>query len=142
MGVVVALDVYPARWILLLDDSSGATIEVTCGLQAPAPAIGDAEPEPLLPAEIRAAANDPVSSSVGLTETGRTVDLSGIDIGTVVKVKGGIGVFRRERQVSLERICTISLFYLRPALFWAAFSIFILLAIAIFLLRYYETLPI
>lgn len=47
----------------------------------------------------------PVDGPVGLTETGRTVDLSGVDVGVVVKVKGGMGVFRGEKQVMLERIC-------------------------------------
>ena len=42
---------------------------------------------------------------LGLTATGRTVDLTGVDIGAVVKVKGGVGVYREEKQVLLERIC-------------------------------------
>lgn len=41
----------------------------------------------------------------GVTATGRDVDLSGVDIGTVVKVKGGVGSFREVRQMLLERIC-------------------------------------
>ena len=40
-----------------------------------------------------------------MTATGRDVDLSGVDIGTVVKVKGGVGSFREVRQMLLERIC-------------------------------------
>ena len=124
---------------MLLDDSSGATIEVTCGRQAPAPRIGDTESELLLPAEIRAAANNPVSLPIGLTATGRTVDLSGIDIGAVVKVKGGVGVFRRERQVLLERICMIPFFHLAPHRFCLPFSMFILLPIAFFILGYLRT---
>ena len=42
----------------------------------------------------------------GVSATGRAVDLSGVDIGTVVKVKGGVGSFRDVRQMLLERICT------------------------------------
>ena len=42
----------------------------------------------------------------GTSATGRAVDLSGVDIGTVVKVKGGVGSFRDVRQMLLERICT------------------------------------
>ena len=104
---MVALDVYAARWIILLDDSSGATIEVTCGRQAPAPPIGATEPDLLLSADIKAATSTPALSQIGLTATGRTVDLSGVDVGAVVKVKGGVGVFRGQKQVALERICTI-----------------------------------
>lgn len=116
VGVVVALDVHPARWIILLDDGSGATIEVICGLQAPAPAIGGREPDLLLSADNRAAVTSPALSPVGLTATGRTVDLSGVDIGAVVKVKGGVGMFRGQKQVLLERICTISFLFI-PRLF-------------------------
>lgn len=110
VGVVVALDVSPTRWFILLDDSSGATIEVTCGRQVPAPPIGGTEPNLLPPAQISAVVSHPAPLPIGLTATGRTVDLSGVDVGAVVKVKGGVGVFRGEKQVSLERICTI--FYL------------------------------
>lgn len=42
---------------------------------------------------------------IGQTATGHTVDLTGVDIGAVVKIKGGLGVFRGEKQVLLERIC-------------------------------------
>lgn len=45
------------------------------------------------------------SKQLGRTATGRTVDLTGVDIGAVVKVKGGLGEFRGEKQVLLERIC-------------------------------------
>ncbi len=47
----------------------------------------------------------PDACSKGITATGRDVDLSGVDIGTVVKAKGGVGSFREVRQMLLERIC-------------------------------------
>ena len=48
---------------------------------------------------------------------GRDVDLSGVDVGTVVKVKGGVGSFREVRQMQLERICTfMAPLALQPAL--------------------------
>lgn len=106
MGVIVAFDVFPTRWIMLLDDSSGATIALTCGREVPSVSTVEVA---ALPIPGTGAAD--ISSGVkktkqtGLTATGRTVDLSGIDIGTVVKVKGGIGIFRGEKQVILERIC-------------------------------------
>lgn len=46
------------------------------------------------------------STQIGVTATGRTVDLTGLDIGAVVKVKGGVGVYRGQKQVLLERLCT------------------------------------
>lgn len=127
---------YPARWIIQLDDSSGATIEVVCGRRAPAPPIGGTKSELPLPAEVRAAVSSSAPLPIGLTATGRTVDLSGIDIGAVVKVKGGVGVFRREKQVLLERVCTIPCSYLPPHCFWLPLGIFILLPIAYLMIRY------
>jgi hypothetical protein len=107
---------------MLLDDSSGVTIEVTCALRRQV-----VHPPPLAPlppnTNVRggreggggAATIEPdvrVSTDgasalkpMGLTATGRTVDLTGLDVGAVVKVKGGVGVFRGEKQVVLERIC-------------------------------------
>lgn len=48
----------------------------------------------------------PHAFSKGVTATGRDIDLSGVDIGTVVKVRGGVGSFREMKQMQLERICT------------------------------------
>ena len=98
VGVIVALDLYPTRWIALLDDSSGATIEITCGRSTPAPTTSLANDTPTHLSGFEA-------SGKGVTATGRAVDLSGVDIGTVVKVKGGVGSFREVRQMLLERIC-------------------------------------
>ena len=42
---------------------------------------------------------------LGLTATGHTVDLTGVDVGAVIKVKGGVGVYRGEKQIVLERLC-------------------------------------
>lgn len=104
IGVIVALDFYPTRWIALLDDSSGATIEITCGRPAPAPTTQHANVASL--AEVHSTRRDGFETSrKGVTATGRDVDLSGVDIGTVVKVKGGVGSFREVRQMLLERIC-------------------------------------
>lgn len=91
---------------MLLDDSSGATIALTCGREAPSVSTVEVAALPIHgtgAADISSGAKK--SKPTGLTATGRTVDLSGIDIGSVVKVKGGIGMFRGEKQVILERIC-------------------------------------
>ena len=98
------MDIYPTRWIALLDDSSGATIEITCGRPAPTPTTQTANPTSR--ADDAAGVSMPGPSSKGITATRRDVDLSGVDIGTVVKVKGGVGSFRDVKQVLLERICT------------------------------------
>ena len=104
VGVIVAFDAFPTRWIMLLDDSSGALIEVACGRPAPTVKAADSlddfsnqiiEPDILLE---------------GVTATCRTIDLHGVDIGIVVKVKGGIGSWKGEKQMYSERICTFCLY--------------------------------
>ncbi|KAL9132358.1 MAG: hypothetical protein Q9175_006471 [Cornicularia normoerica] len=105
VGVIVALDILPTRWIALLDDSSGATIEITCARPAPKPTTRDASTTSL-PEDPRLLSRLDASCK-GVTATGRDVDLSGVDVGTVVKVKGGVGSFREMRQMLLERISTI-----------------------------------
>ena len=101
VGVVVALDIYPKRWIMVLDDSSGLTLEVTCA--RPTPAVQN-DPTALDGSTLNRNDNEPVQ---GLSATGRKIDLTGIDIGSLVKVKGCIATFRGERQLSLERIFNI-----------------------------------
>ena len=87
---------------MLLDDSSGTLIEITCRrLTSMSNAVNSTDDPKLLSISLA----DPSVSFEGVTATGRTIDLSGIDIGTVVKAKGGIGSFRGERQMQLERIC-------------------------------------
>ncbi|KAL2046824.1 hypothetical protein N7G274_000842 [Stereocaulon virgatum] len=100
VGVIVAIDEWPTRLVMLLDDSSGALVEVTC-----------ARPRPTLKAPVPDEHNlkDMISvkPTTGVTATGRTIDLDGIEIGTVVKVKGGVKTYRSERQMQLERIVII-----------------------------------
>ena len=112
VGVIVALDLYPTRWIALLDDSSGATIEITCGRPpppAPNPHYGNNNnnnTRSVIASDAITGLHQSKAFCPGVTATGRDVDLSGVDIGTVVKVKGGVGSFREVRQMLLERICT------------------------------------
>ena len=47
---------------------------------------------------------DAIKSTMGTTATGQSIDLAGVDVGSIVKVKGGIGGFRGVRQMTLERI--------------------------------------
>ena len=100
VGVIVAVDVYPTRWVLLLDDSSGAIVEITCGR----PTRNNKDAEPTLPADSTKASILPDPPTKGLTATGRSISLEAVELGTVVKVKGGIGTFRDEKQLLLERI--------------------------------------
>lgn len=108
VGVIVAFDIFPTRWIMVLDDSSGATIEVTCGRSTiPGPMNKREGSTGSVNGATFGNGNLGTSdaSLVGTTATGRTVDLSGVDVGVVVKAKGGISVFRGQKQMVLERIC-------------------------------------
>lgn len=104
VGVIVAFDVLPSRFIIALDDSSGATIDVTCE-----------RPKSTLPISNKAsdrstcALEGPKTASTNATtQTGRQIDLAGFDVGSIAKVKGAIGAFRGERQILLERIVHVS----------------------------------
>ncbi|KAL9103589.1 MAG: hypothetical protein Q9163_001391 [Psora crenata] len=100
VGVIVAFDILPSRFIFTLDDSSGETIDAICERSKVA-----------LPPESNNEMCQPVglpqSPRKGLTAKGGEVDLADIDVGTVVKIKGGIGAWKGRRQVSLERIAII-----------------------------------
>ena len=82
VGVVITFEVYEAHALFVLDDSSGATLEVKAKV-------------------LRQAG----SSNPGINSAVEThPSLHGIDIGSVVKVKGQIGMYRDERQLHLNRI--------------------------------------
>lgn len=104
VGVIVSYDQLPSRWIFILDDSSGATIEVTCP-RNPTPL--EREPSTIASNGIRES-RPSRGSSTGTTVTGNAIDMTGIDLGCVVKIKGGINEFRGEKQITLERISMTS----------------------------------
>lgn len=131
VGVVVALDFIPNRWLIQLDDYSGATIELTCLHQMAVASTTDGKTD-LSDQALLTSRKTNINSDngreerkqIGVTATGRTVDLTGVDVGAVVKVKGGVGLFRGEKQILLERICTCRgiFFILVSATFEAAAS--------------------
>lgn len=88
---------------MVLDDSCGATVELLCWRPTPTNNTPTIRPEsPSL--EDGVLSQD--AAYTGVTGTGRTVNLKGCDVGAVVKVKGGLSIYRGEKQVMLERICT------------------------------------
>ncbi|MCJ1382335.1 hypothetical protein MMC17_005448 [Xylographa soralifera] len=108
VGVIVAFDASDYRFTFCLDDSSGKIVEVTCprdrtGVTGVGPSANNAHDLAIskTPAQL--------PSFKGRTLSGISVDLAGFDVGSVVKVKGGVGAFRGGRQVELERISTFSL---------------------------------
>lgn len=98
MGVIVSLDVLQARYIMVLDDSSGVNIVLTCEREK------SALPQVDHTSSASTTLSNPAAPAIGSTATGRKIDLTGIDVGVVVKAKGGISTFREERQMSLERV--------------------------------------
>ena len=75
----------------MLDDSSGEMIEVVCVKQ----------PHGVLPPPPNGDNNNHAPSS---SSSSSSPDLTAIDLGSIVKVKGGIGVFRGTKQIILKRI--------------------------------------
>ncbi|KAL9605886.1 MAG: hypothetical protein Q9179_000950 [Wetmoreana sp. 5 TL-2023] len=104
VGVIVAFDAYPNRIVMTLDDSSGSAIELFCRKETKhASAIDttvDAYGAIKLNGEFKQSDDDLTCT----TNEGYKVHLKDIDIGSVVKVKGGISEFRGEKQITLERI--------------------------------------
>ena len=47
---------------------------------------------------------DDENHTVGTTSTGLTINLAGVDIGSIVKAKGGITEFRGVKQMTLEKL--------------------------------------
>jgi hypothetical protein len=93
-GVIVAVDHYAPRVVFTLDDSSGLNIEVICK----APPLWS----PYLdPTNITAdASKDYYVSPDG-------PKLNGIDVGSVVKVKGGLSMWNNAMQIVLKSIVRI-----------------------------------
>ena len=82
---------------MVLDDSSGENIEVTCGRVTEEGT--DAKPE------AQKATKGKTNVASGKTLLSNTVNMTGVDVGSVVKVKGCIGSFRGMKQIQLERLC-------------------------------------
>ena len=112
-GVIVAAEENSGRMIYTLDDSSGINIEATCAAP-PRPSL-DERGITAVP-NVAAPTTKPVSGPA-LVEPGAAKrqkyispdgpNLTDIDVGSVVKVKGGIGIFRGQKQIRLKVITII-----------------------------------
>jgi RPA family protein len=99
VGVVVSYeDFHEKRWLLIVDDGSGATIEVTCP-----------KPEKEADGGQEKASDDLLKPDAGrlLKEQARANTMSSIDVGSVIKIKGKVATFRDTRQIHLERIAIV-----------------------------------
>ncbi|KAJ5383533.1 Nucleic acid-binding OB-fold [Penicillium concentricum] len=112
VGVIVARTDFPWRTILTLDDSSGATIDIAVQKKT--------EPKPSTTSQ-KTPTTDPEQtewSSFSLTAPTATsltrtthitskdrdeIDISALEPGTLVRVKGTLSTFRSQMQLNLER---------------------------------------
>ena len=100
VGVVVAFDEYFDKfWLFTLDDGSGATIDVQCRKPEKVKENGATQ-------EVGARTRHRDEQGIE-DDDPRVKVISSLDIGSVVKVKGTIGMFRDVRQISLERIIVV-----------------------------------
>lgn len=108
VGVIVAFDVYPNRITMILDDSSGLNIEVFCkkDICTVTPTI-DTSVDAYGAIKLNRPLVQKDDEHVVTTSEGK-VNLDFFNVGSVVKIKGGVSEFRGEKQVTLERIgmCT------------------------------------
>jgi hypothetical protein len=99
-GVVVAVDEFPGRIVLTVDDSSGVNIEATC---AAPPKPEDLSIDPV------ERANAIAKRVAALSDGEKRIspdgpNLTNIDVGCVVKIKGGVSIFRGQKQINLKSI--------------------------------------
>ncbi|KAL8873958.1 MAG: hypothetical protein Q9174_000645 [Haloplaca sp. 1 TL-2023] len=93
---------------MTLDDSSGLTIEVSCrreGKKRLSTLDTTVDHHGNITLNGRLEPQD--DHLLCTTNEGFQVDLKDIHIGSVVKIKGGVGEFRDEKQITLERITTV-----------------------------------
>ncbi|KAK7900266.1 hypothetical protein LTR67_004012 [Exophiala xenobiotica] len=107
VGVVVALDEYFEKfWLFTIDDSSGATIDVTCPKpekeKEKAAAVNSAQAQD---GKSKSKSNSPKESTTEEAILQRNV--STLTIGTVVQAKGTLSTFRSSRQLSLLRLAIV-----------------------------------
>ena len=123
VGLIVSFELVSNRFILILDDFSGITLELTCIRKAPLCPPPDTTSSNVRSSdELEVADEAQLDVSIpslhkdkslataeikGVTANGHEVDLSHLDIGSIVKVKGGIGEFRGQKQILLERILVV-----------------------------------
>jgi hypothetical protein len=109
-GVIVAVDEFLGWMVYTLDDSSGINIQVTC-LAPPKPP--EIEKENAGTADTATSntkqASDPAPDQIVIAEPQKLIspdgpNLTNIDVGSVVKVKGGIRIFREQKQIRLKVI--------------------------------------
>lgn len=96
-GVIVAIDEFQGWRVYSLDDSSGACIECSCA----APPSSPPAPDSLIGLSDRNAKDAAQKVS---PDPDPNLPLASINVGTVVKIKGGVGVYREQKRIEIKRI--------------------------------------
>ncbi|KAI0477771.1 hypothetical protein GGR56DRAFT_425382 [Xylariaceae sp. FL0804] len=95
-GVVVAIDEYERRRIYTIDDSTGECIE--CCLDIPKPSSAESYQKST------ASTNRQDGAAGTAADPPPLPPPSDIDVGTVVDVKGGLGIFREHKQIRIRQL--------------------------------------
>lgn len=115
VGVIVAVDELPMVWLYTLDDGSGANIEATCSpppkeLVPPTKSNVDASTSamPLSKNHIpKSDVEDKGIKALRKVINPDGLDLTNIDVGSVVKIKGTVMVYREQMKIRLKAITII-----------------------------------
>ncbi|KIW60993.1 hypothetical protein PV05_01165 [Exophiala xenobiotica] len=100
VGVVVAFDEYFEKfWLFTIDDSSGATIDVTC----PKPEKEKAAANSAQHGKSKSNGGEESTTEAAILQR----NVSTLTIGTVVQAKGTLSTFRSSRQLSLLRLAIV-----------------------------------
>jgi hypothetical protein len=96
------------RRVYVIDDSSGVNLECTCTAPPqPAAAAVPADTESKTSGKVATTSIVPMKVEPQSTKSPDGPELKGIDVGSVVKVKGGIGSFRGARQIRMKSIVVL-----------------------------------
>ncbi|KAJ5835940.1 Nucleic acid-binding OB-fold [Penicillium robsamsonii] len=112
VGVIVARTDFPWRTILTLDDSSGATIDIAVQKKTEPKSSTTSQKNPTTDPEqpewssfsLTAPTATSLTQTTHLTSKDRDeIDISALQPGTLVRVKGTLSTFRSQMQLNLER---------------------------------------
>ncbi|VUC20830.1 unnamed protein product [Clonostachys rosea] len=109
VGLVVAIDDIPKRRIFTIDDSSGVCLEAVLKITSPlAASTTILATKPDLSTAKGAAQKQgqgaDVAGSAGSHPQGPKSPYAGIDVGTILDIKGSLTTFRDERQIKVEKM--------------------------------------
>jgi hypothetical protein len=104
-GVVVAIDDFTQRRVYTVDDSSGMCIECICPAP-PKPGTADPTTKPPIVGITKELGKEPKKNAqpLGPSVTNPNISWDEVDVGSVVKIKGGISTFRDQKQIEIIKV--------------------------------------